>query len=122
MTDDLRARICVALLAVNHPYEPDELARIPDSQSVAARVGDLADAVMAVLDTEMPRLHRLWLQAQADGHGGLVDLTARDVELDGTDPDVCPDCYGVGYDIGGPEHCTTCGGNGRPAGKTRGEQ
>lgn len=39
---------------------------------------------------------------------------AGDVE-DDSDPDVCPDCFGIGYDIGGPEHCTTCRGTGQPA-------
>jgi hypothetical protein len=97
VSDDLRARIRAALLAVNHPYEPDELARIPDSQSVAARVGDLVDVVMAVLDeafppqfalapgqvsdAEMARLHRLWLQAQADSTGGLVILPPNASDL-----------------------------------------
>jgi len=78
MTDDLRARIRTVL--------DDCRTLTPDAQ---------ADAVMAVLDTqcppllaitpksdpEMARLHRLWLQAQADSTGGLVILPPNASDL-----------------------------------------
>ncbi len=80
MTDDLHARIRAAL----------DGCRVctPDAQ---------ADAVMAVLDEasppqltlapeqvsdeEMARLHRLWLEAQADSTGGLVILPPNASDL-----------------------------------------
>lgn len=78
MSDDLRARIRATL--------DDCRTLTPDAQT---------DAVMAVLDAQFPpllaitprsdeetaRLHRLWLEAQADSTGGLVVLPPNASDL-----------------------------------------
>lgn len=67
---DLRAAIRTALLSVNHPHDPDELARIPDTQSVAGRVGDLTDAVMAAIESHIPAgLYENWAVGYTDTFG-----------------------------------------------------
>jgi hypothetical protein len=83
-----------------------------------------------VIRRRTPEQRRAYLtdnrdEALANGiPADLIDMLIADAEssADDIDPDVCADCYGVGYDIGAPEQCTTCEGSGLPprrAGGTR---
>jgi hypothetical protein len=101
----------------------DELAKQPATILVAP-----PNAVM--IRRRTPEQRRAYLtdhrdEALANGiPADLIDMLIADAEAaaDDTDPDVCPDCYGVGCDIGGPEQCTTCGGSGNPPRRAQGSR